>query len=248
MLLISGRHYIKPLISLINAGFGYAGIAVTGALNCNIYPGDYLCIVGENGSGKSTLLKGLLGLIAPLSGNITKDSGLSGIGYLPQLPPERNDFPAGVFEIVLSGTLQSRGFFPFYRPADKQKAEEVLVSLGIMNLRNCCYRELSGGQQRRVLLARALCASQNILILDEPAAGLDPLVTADLYATIETINKKSGITIVMVSHDIERAVHYANQILHLHHKNYFFGTTEEYLRSDFAQKFLIKGEDSCLTF
>ncbi|MDR3243003.1 MAG: ATP-binding cassette domain-containing protein, partial [Clostridiales Family XIII bacterium] len=131
----------------------------------------------------------------------------------------------------LSGRGARRGIRPFYSKADKVTADENLARLGIDRLKNKCYRELSGGQQQRVLLARALCATQKMLLLDEPVAGLDPVATQDLYRTIDKINRETGITIVMVSHDIQSAVKYAGRILHLKNTQVFFGETADYVRS-----------------
>ncbi|MDR3342311.1 MAG: metal ABC transporter ATP-binding protein [Treponema sp.] len=228
------------LITGQDASFGYAGNIVVRDLNFSVEQGDYLCIVGENGSGKSTLIQGLLRLKAPEQGSILMGDGLRAyeIGYLPQQVAAQKDFPAGVYEVVLSGRLNSRGIRPFYSQRDKRVANENLERLGIAPIRGRCYRELSGGQQQRVLLARALCASQKLLLLDEPTAGLDPLVTKEVYRVLETINREMGITIIMVSHDIEGVVRSANRILHLRNKQLFFGTTEAYMQSELGTRFL----------
>ena len=209
-------------------------------LNFSISSGDYLCIVGENGSGKSTLIKGLLRLKMPQSGSILMGDGLKAneIGYLPQQTAVQKDFPASTYEVVLSGRLSKRGIKPFYSRADKAAVEENLARLGLEELRNKCYRELSGGQQQRVLLARALCATHRMLLMDEPAAGLDPVVTQDLYRQISEINREMGITIIMVSHDIHSAVKYAGLILHLKNELVFFGATADYIKSKIGAEFL----------
>ena len=108
----------------------------------------------------------------------------------------------------------------------------------ITNLKKTCYGELSGGQQQRVLLARALCAMSNVLILDEPVTGLDPTATKEMYELIKELNVKDNVTIIMVTHDIENAVNYANKILHLGRKKYFYGTVEEYEKSNTSDAFL----------
>ncbi len=228
------------LITCKNASFGYDGKTVVSGLNFTVNSGDYMCVVGENGSGKSTLIKGLLRLKQPLQGKLSFGDGLKAneIGYLPQQNPAQKDFPASAYEIVLSGRLSMRGIRPFYAQRDKLTAEENMKLLGIGDLRNRCYGELSGGQQQRVLLARALCATQKVLLLDEPVAGLDPLVTQELYGLIEKINQEIGITIIMVSHDINSAVKYADTILHLKNAQAFFGTADEYKRSSIGANFL----------
>jgi len=228
------------LITCQDVSFAYEGATVVSGLDFEVQSQDYLCIVGENGSGKSTLIKGLLRLKTPQTGNIVLGDGLRAneIGYLPQQTAAQKDFPASAFEVVLSGRLSARGILPFYSRVDKEIAEENIKLLGIENLKNRCYRELSGGQQQRVLLARALCATQKVLLLDEPVAGLDPVVTQELYRLIEKINKDTGITVIMVSHDINSAIKYANRILHLKNEQVFFGTTKDYLKSSVGIGFL----------
>ena len=211
---------------------GYQGQEIIRDLNFEVNKGDYLCIVGENGSGKSTLMRTLLGLQPPISGKILTGDGVTkrSIGYLPQQTVTQRDFPSTVWEIVLSGCQNRCGLRPYYTKAEKQEALSHIDRLGLSELRKRCYRELSGGQQQRVLLARALCAAQDILLLDEPTAGLDPVVTEELYRIIEELNRNDGMTILMISHDIEAALRYADKILHIADK-VFFGTTEEYIAS-----------------
>ena len=170
------------LIKCENVSIGYEGQMVVHDLNFEINQGDYLCIVGENGSGKSTLVKSLLGLKNVDKGKIVFDDGLkqTEIGYLPQQTDVKKDFPDSVYEVVLSGRLNSRGMKPFYTAEDKKQAWEKMDMLGIRDLAKQCFRDLSGGQRQRVLLARALCATKKLLLLDEPVTGLDPIVTAEL--------------------------------------------------------------------
>lgn len=228
------------LITCKNISFAYDGVSVVKDLNFSVAQKDYLCIVGENGAGKSTLIKGLLHLKKPSAGTICFENGLleKEVGYLPQQTAIQKDFPASVYEVALSGCLNQLGAKPFYTKTEKEIAKENLRKMGIENLKKRCYRELSGGQQQRVLLARALCATKKVILLDEPAAGLDPVVTQSLYELIRQINESMGITIIMVSHDIHAAVQYAKHILHLQHSQLFFGTTEEYRTSEAGSRFL----------
>jgi zinc transport system ATP-binding protein len=230
----------EALIACQNAAFGYDGYAVISALNFTVKPGDYLCIVGKNGSGKSTLVKGLLRLLEPLQGSIAfyREFKSDAVGYLPQQIAAQKDFPAGAFEIILSGAVGAMGLRPFYSAKEKQRSREIMDSLGIANLKDRCFRELSGGQQRRVLIGRALCASRGTLALDEPAAGLDPLAAAELYELLQKINRETGVTIIMVSHDIDAAERYASKILHLQNRQCFFGTYPDYVNSDIGKQFL----------
>ncbi len=192
---------------------GYDRQPVLKNINFTIEAGDYFCIVGENGSGKSTLMKTILGLQNPVSGTVEFGEGVekNQIGYLPQQSDVQRDFPATVYEIVLSGFQNSLGKRFFYSKEQKTLALENIKKMGINGLKNRCYRELSGGQQQRVLLARALCATSRILLLDEPVAGLDPQVTAEMYELIDDLNKQ-GLTIIMISHDIENVKKYATKI------------------------------------
>lgn len=227
-------------ITATDLSLGYDNQVIVSNLNFTVNRGDYLCIVGENGSGKSTLMKTLLRLKEPLGGHIETGDGLKAneIGYLPQQTVVQKDFPASVKEIVLSGCQGRCGLRPFYNKEEKALAKENMERMGITDLANRCYRELSGGQQQRVLLARALCATRKVLLLDEPVAGLDPIVTAQMYELIKGLNKE-GITIIMVSHDIGAAVKYASHILHIGDTE-FFGTRDEYLESE-AGRFFTEG-------
>lgn len=231
------------LINISDVSLGYEGKPIVSGLNFNVNRGDYLCIIGENGSGKSTLMKTLLGQMHLLSGKIEFSDGLkqTEIGYLPQQTEVQKDFPASVKEIVLSGCLNGCGLKPFYSKEQKSTAKKNMEKLGISDLADRCYRELSGGQQQRVLLARALCATKKLILLDEPVAGLDPVVTQNLYKIIKEIND-DGTTVVMVSHDMDAAMKYASHILHICHKPLFFGKKEDYAVTDVCCQFTDGGD------
>ena len=213
------------LLTVEDLKLGYESQVVLDHLNFTVNTGDYLCIVGENGSGKSTLMRTLLHLMPALGGKITSGDGLmpNEIGYLPQQTIVQKDFPASVWEIVLSGCQGRCGRRPFYGKEEKELARENIARMRLE-------------KQQRVLLARALCATRKLLLLDEPVSGLDPKVTAEMYALIEELNRE-GITIIMISHDIAAAVKYASHILHIG-KKVFFGTKEEYRESDLGRYFL----------
>ena len=211
---------------------GYDSREILGGVSFAVDRGDYLCIVGENGSGKTTLMRALLGLHQPIKGSIVMGEGLGAkdIGYLPQQTEVQRDFPATVKEVVMSGCLSRSGFRPFYNAVEKRAAADAMEKMGITHLEKRCFRELSGGQRQRALLARALCATGKILLLDEPVSGLDPMVTAELYELIYELNQKEQITVIMISHDINATINYASHVLHIG-KEVFFGTTSEYLVS-----------------
>lgn len=232
------------LITCRDVSLGYESHAILEHLSFAVSAGDYLCIVGENGSGKSTLMRTMLGLLRPLAGAIEFGDGMArdGIGYLPQQTAIQKDFPATVWEIVLSGCQARMGRRAFYGKTERALAEENLSRMGMTDYKKRCYRELSGGQQQRVLLARALCATKQLLLLDEPVAGLDPKATAELYALIDRLNRE-GVAIVMISHDIAAAVRFATHILHVGGKHTFFGTLGEYLDSPLGRGFMAEGGD-----
>ncbi|MER2081343.1 MAG: ABC transporter ATP-binding protein [Ruminococcus sp.] len=229
-----------------NLSVGYEGKKIISDLSFHVDAGDYLCIVGKNGSGKTTLMKTLLGLHKPMKGEVRAGEGLTlnTIGYLPQQTLVQRDFPASVREIVLSGFQGRCGLRPFYTKEEKKTAAQNLQRMGIRHLEKRCYRELSGGQQQRVLLARALCATQRMLLLDEPVSGLDPKVTADMYELIERLNREDGITVIMISHDIEAALKYATHILHIG-DTLFFGTRRQFLDSK-SGRLLVGGKGAAV--
>lgn len=229
------------LITCKDLKLGYESHAILEHLSFQVNAGDYLCIVGENGSGKSTLMRTMLGLLKPLGGSIQFGDGLleNEIGYLPQQTAIQKDFPATVWEIVLSGCQAHMGRRVFYGKAEKELAAQNLERMGMTAYRKRCYRELSGGQQQRVLLARALCATRKLLLMDEPVSGLDPKVTAEMYELIERLNRDDGVTILMISHDIDAAARYATHILHLSGTQVFFGISDEYRSSAMNRSFNI---------
>lgn len=222
---------------------GYENHVVVGKLNFSVGEGEYWVVVGENGAGKSTLMKTLLGLLKPVEGSVTLGDGLkrNEIGYLPQQAAYQKDFPASVWEVVLSGNLPKMGLRPFYKKEEKELAKNNLVKMGLDGYEKRSFRDLSGGQQQRVLLARALCATRKILLLDEPVSGLDPIVTAEMYELVSSLNRE-GTTVIMITHDVG-AVKYATHVLHVGDGT-FAGKKEEYEESDMGKRFLSLGGEN----
>lgn len=218
-------------ISCQNLSLGYEKKNIVENLTFSVYKGDYLCIVGDNGSGKSTLMRTMLQLQQPTAGKVLTGEGLkrNEIGYLPQQMSVQKDFPATVREIILSGCQARCGIRPFYIREEKEYAKACMEKMGMKGMERECFRELSGGQKQRVLLARALCAAKKILFLDEPVTGLDPKAAAEMYSLIADVNKREGITVVMITHDMETAPGYASHILHMG-KNWFYGPKKEYVQ------------------
>lgn len=209
---------------------------VAKGLDFTVAEGDYLCILGDNGAGKSTLVKAILSLHEPLSGSLEFTFPRSEIGYLPQRTEVRRDFPSSVWEVVLSGCVNSLSHRLFYGRKDRMTAEANLERMEISDLRKQSFSNLSGGQQQRVLLARALCAAKKVLLLDEPVAGLDSHTSSELYRLIDDLNK-DGMTVIMVTHDVHPALNSAGKILHLG-RSFFFGLRDEYFKSEVGKRYL----------
>jgi len=215
------------LIDICDLTLGYDTKIVFKGLSMQIKEKDYICIVGENGTGKSTFLKGLLGLLKTKKGTIKYEAlSKNEVGYLPQIKQNQREFPASVYEVVISGTL-SQTWKPFYTKKEKNLAFESMKTMEIENLKNESFKELSGGQMQRVLIARALCATNRILVLDEPMASLDKKTTNSLYKAIKKINDK-GIAVLLVTHEYESAKLYCNKVLAFYKDKVFFGTKKEY--------------------
>jgi hypothetical protein len=217
------------LIELKNLTIGYADYAVVKNLSIIIDTHDFICIVGPNGSGKTTLIRSILGLTKPLSGRIEYDQiSQKSIGYMPQETTVDPNFPASVFEIVLSGTL-NRGK-NFYDHSTKAIALEALKGLDILSLKDASFSELSGGQRQKVLLARALVATDKLLILDEPSNNLDQKSKLSLYNLIQKIHKERGIAVLMVTHDLDHGNLIGDKILSLTNGDFFFGKTKDFIK------------------
>lgn len=223
------------MIKIENLNVYYDGKIALDNISLNINKGDYISIIGENGSGKSTLIKAILGLVPIKSGNITTTLKPCMIGYLPQQTEVIRNFPASVYEVILSGCTHKNKLF--YSKDDKKRVLDISEKLNILDIKNKAYKELSGGQSQRVLLARALLHSTEVLILDEPVNGLDPFITSELYSIIKELNN-SGITIIMVSHDVKSALIDATKILHMGRKILFYGCKDSYINSDISRKFM----------
>lgn len=202
----------KPLLTLKNLSVGYNKSVVCKDISLEVFPGDFISIVGANGSGKSTLIKTVLGLLPLISGKILWREAVK-VGYLPQETRLENNFPATVSEIVRAGTLGTLKFRPFYGEKERRIAETALKTLGIKKLAKKSFAELSGGQRQKVLLARALVATMTddseksfktaLLMLDEPSNNLDYSSRIDFYRTLARLNHEKGLTILMITHDLD---------------------------------------------
>lgn len=216
------------LINVDKLSVSFDGRQVFKDLSFDVAHGDYLCILGENGSGKTTLMRCLIGSDVRHGGRISYNGFKKrDIGWLPQRTDTKRDFPASVQEIVMSG-FSGKGFFGLrYTAENRRTAQKNMELLELTELKNRSFRELSGGQQQRTLLCRALCAADRVLLLDEPVTGLDTAAQSEFYSLLRKLHN-NGMTVIMISHDVERAMQEATHILHISDDGYFFGTSEEY--------------------
>jgi len=220
----------KILIRADDVTLAYEGHTAAKNVCFSVAEGDYLCVVGENGSGKSTLLRAITGEVKIAAGTLELDSVLrkSGIGYLPQYSKIQRDFPATVREVVRSGCVKRDSWGILWNNSSRTRAAEAMELLGIGNISDKCFAELSGGQRQRVLLARAVCVSEKLMLLDEPVTGLDPDAAHEMYSAIRMINRERGCAVIMVSHDIQCALREASYVLSMCRGHSFFGTVDEY--------------------
>ena len=216
------------ILTASSVTINYGNVTAVDNASFTVNEGDYFCIAGANGSGKSTLLKGIVGLCPIKSGHLHIHFPKEQISYLSQSNKADRDFPATVWEIILSGTQKSGKRIPFYSKEDKLRAEESMVKLGMQKFRNTRIGNLSGGQQQRALLARALCKSPRLMLLDEPFAGLDSAISEELYSLYRDLNRQ-GVTIVMASHDYQAIGKYASRVMLMNNSHVdFVGSIEEW--------------------
>ena len=226
------RDMTEDAIKVQGLTVAYGKNVVIQSASFEISKHDFVCIVGANGSGKSTLVRALLGLIPINSGRIRFGKGIekNTIGFLPQETRTEQDFPATVFEIVLSGTLGRLGMKAFYRKEDKERAKRALEELGIAKLKDESYTKLSGGQRQKVLLARALVATSELLILDEPSNNLDHKSRKEFYKTLARLNER-GLTVLMITHDLDVEDLIGNKVLAIKNGEISCEYTDDYIRS-----------------
>lgn len=207
------------LVRLQNVGLTYGDNIVFDKVNAEIETGDFICLVGVNGSGKTSLIQMILGLMKPTRGKVIFEEMLANeVGYMPQESLIDQSFPASVNEVVLSGALNRKRLFCKYSQKDKMRARQKLKELGILDLASRSFKELSGGQRQKVLLARALMASIKLLILDEPSNNLDTKSRSELYAMLSYLNQQMGLSILMATHDLDHGNLIGDKVLFLKDK------------------------------
>lgn len=219
------------IIKCKNLTIGYEDKKVLENVNFVLNEQDFLVVLGENGSGKTTFIKTLVNLLKPIKGKFDFNTiKLNEIGYLPQVNTSQKDFPASVYEIVISGCLNNKKILSFYNKKDKELAIRNLKRFKIEHLKNKNFSELSSGQKQKVLLARSMCALSKVLILDEPVTSLDQKSIKELYGILHQLNKE-GITIVVISHDLE-ILKYSNKVLEVNNKTLTITHTKDFKGSD----------------
>jgi zinc transport system ATP-binding protein len=196
-----------------------SGPPVLEDVNLEIAAGDFASVIGPNGGGKTTLVKLLVGLLSPTAGRV-RVFGLPPvkarprIGYMPQHAMMDPRFPVRALDVVLMGRLGAGHRFGNYRRDDREAATDALSQVGLENLGQRPFSDLSGGQRQRVLLARALVTNPELLLLDEPAAGLDHKVEQDFFELLQELNRR--LTIVLVTHDLGFVAGFVRTVICVH--------------------------------
>ena len=215
---------MKKLLEIKNLCAGYDGMVILENINFQVFSGDFIGVIGPNGGGKTTLIKTILGLIKPISGEMTLHISKTNVGYLPQVNQIDKQFPISVFDVVRSGKSNSALFSSFHTNAsERAKAESLLAEMGISAIRNKSIGELSGGQMQRVFLCRALMNEPELLILDEPGTYVDNNFEGELYLKLKELNDQMAI--LLISHDVGtisffvKTIACVNRNLHHHPSN-----------------------------
>lgn len=217
------------IVELKDIRVTYGELPALEDVSLTVYEHDFLGIIGPNGGGKSTLLKVILGLVKPGHGSASvfgqpPEQARSRVGYVSQRSYFDRDFPASVWDVVLMGRYSSAGIVRRYGDRDRHQAEKALAMVGMLEQRNKQIGMLSGGEQQRVFVARALCAGPGLLLLDEPTASIDSTMQTEFYELLEEL--KYSLTIVMVSHDIGAVSVYVDKIACLNRRMYYHGSRE----------------------
>lgn len=214
---------MEKIIEVKNVSFKYDKEYILKNVNFDVNKGDFIGIIGANGTGKSTLIKLILGILKPDLGEVKingvnpdKIKSINSIGYVPQVGLSRGiDFPATVTEIVMMNMYKEIGLFRFPKKAHIKKAKDILNIVGMSDFHNKRFCDLSGGQQQRVVIAKAMVNNPEILVLDEPTAGIDNKSEIVLYELLDKLHSERKITIVMISHDLEKIKKHSNKLIEI---------------------------------
>jgi len=234
----------ETLISINNVSFNYNGEKALDEISLDITKGEFLGVIGPNGSGKTTLLKIILGLLKPTSGTVKlfgKEIELfkdwSKIGYVPQRAGlQVINFPITVEEVVGMGRLNNKRVVDFLTKADREAIDQSLIAVGMEKYKKSLLRELSGGQQQKIFIARALTAKPQLLILDEPTVGVDIESQTKFYQLLKELNRNFDLTLVLVSHDIDVVAHEVTNLACINCKLVCHGPPKQIMKSNFMEK------------
>ena len=238
-----------PLISVENVSFSFNGLEVIQSVSFAISAGDFVALIGPNGSGKTTLIRIILGILKPSTGRVvlmgeelSQFTQWQRIGYVPQKATHRDPyFPASVREVVAMGLLSKKRFPRILTRQDETAIDRALDHVDMKALKNRRIGELSGGQQQRVFIARAIVNGPDVLFLDEPTAGVDADTQARFYEMLADLNRKEGLTIVLITHDFGIITKHVNKVACLNQRMFFHGTHDEFCSSSVVQE-LLHGE------
>ena len=231
----------EPLITLDNLAIGYDSQPVLSGISLSIARGSFTAILGANGSGKSTLLKTLLGLQPPIAGRIhiaTPAGAVPVFGYVPQATQFDPLYLVTGYDVALMGVYGRVGPGRLVPQSERAFVRECLQATGAEDFARKRFAALSGGQKQRVLIARALATKPDILVLDEPTAGVDAAATQALLAFISQVHQERGLTILLVTHDLALVRRHAQQVIWLHHGKVLTGTAAELLRPEHLAEML----------
>lgn len=208
---------MEPIIKLDDVSFAYQDAVVLENVSLDIFPGEFVAIIGPNGGGKTTLLKLILGFLKPtlgrvdVFGSLPKNNHTTPIAYVPQTTRFDRQFPISVREVVLSGCLSHLPWHGRFHQKEQDAAAEALQRVGLSDFQYTPFGKLSGGQAQRVLIARALVSNPQLLLLDEPTASVDSQAEAEIYAILQKLH--GTMTILMVTHDLKAAVSQVDRVL-----------------------------------
>lgn len=239
-----------PLILLVeNVSFSFNGLEIIQDVSFAISPGDFVALIGPNGSGKTSLIRIILGILKPSTGRIvllgeelSQFTQWQRIGYVPQKATHMDPyFPASVREVVAMGLLSKKRFPRLFTRQDEAAIDRALDQVDMKALKNRRIGELSGGQQQRVFIARAIVNGPDVLFLDEPTAGVDADTQARFYEMLADLNRKEGLTIVLITHDFGIITKHVSKVACLNQRLFFHGTHDEFCSSSVVQE-LLHGE------
>jgi ABC-type Mn2+/Zn2+ transport system ATPase subunit len=247
---------VTPLVEFEDATFGYGDGEVVVEADLSVAPGAFVGLVGPSGSGKTTLLRAMLGQLKPVRGSVrvggapVRGRPNGRVGYVPQLESIDWQFPITVGEAVLLGRVTESGLLPWARAADRRDMEVLLERLDIAELVHRQIRALSGGQQQRAFLARALLRRPELIILDEPTAGLDVRTRQEMLALLAELNS-DGIGIVLTTHDLNSVAAGLPELVCLNRRVVAQGPPErvftpEILRATFGSDMIVFHHDGVL--